>query len=179
MECDLAPQPRSYSLLEARRQAAFARLWEGERERVWRLCVALSGSRDDADDLTQEVGMRALAGYGRFRGLCSPATWLHRITVNVVLRHRERRRESLSLSIETHTTEAGPERRAVTADTLTRTQAAIERLPDELRTPLVLLAWEECSYKEIATLMEIPIGTVMSRLHSARQRLRKELGDAL
>ena len=164
---------------ETRRHAAFARLWEQERERVWRLIVALSGSRDEADDLTQEVSIRALEGFSRFRGLSSASTWLHRITVNVVLRHRERRRESFALENETHTTEAGPERRAVQSDTLRRTQSALEKLPEDLRTPLVLLAWEELSYKEIATLLEIPIGTVMSRLHTARQRLRKELGDAL
>lgn len=167
------------SARETRRQAAFSRLWEQERERVWRLSVALSGSRDEADDLTQEVGVRALEGFSRFRGLSSPSTWLHRITVNVALRHRERRRESAALDTDAPSGEAGPERHAVHADTLQRTQAAIERLPDELRTPLVLVAWEELSYKEIATLMEIPIGTVMSRLHTARQRLRKELGDAL
>jgi RNA polymerase sigma-70 factor, ECF subfamily len=85
----------------------------------------------------------------------------------------------VALSAETHSGEAGPERHAVHADTLQRTQTAIERLPDELRTPLVLVAWEELSYKEVAALMEIPLGTVMSRLHTARQRLRKELGDAL
>lgn len=164
---------------ETRRHAAFARLWEQERERVWRLIVALSGSRDDADDLTQEVGIRALEGFGRFRGLSAPATWLHRITINTTLRHRERWRESLALDNNAPASEAGPERRALQADTLQRTQAAIERLPDELRTPLVLVAWEELSYKEIATLLEIPLGTVMSRLHTARQRLRKELGDAL
>ena len=176
MECELALPP-----VNVRQHAAFSRLWDKERERVWRLIVALSGSRDEADDLTQEVGLRALEGFGRFRGLSSYSTWLHRIAVNVVLRHRERRRESfpLNLETETHTTDAGPERRAVQSDTLSRTQSAIERLPDELRTPLVLLAWEELSYKEIAALLEIPIGTVMSRLHTARQRLRKEIGDVL
>jgi RNA polymerase sigma-70 factor, ECF subfamily len=177
MECDVVWNPQNAR--EARRQAAFSRLWEQERERVWRLSVALSGSRDEADDLTQEVGVRALEGFGRFRGLSSPATWLHRITVNVALRHRERRRESVALDTDAPSGEMGPERRALHADMLQRTQAAMERLPDELRTPLVLVAWEELSYKEIATLMEIPIGTVMSRLHTARQRLRKELGDAL
>ena len=174
MEYELAWNP-----LKAQRHAAFSRLWEKERERVWRLTVALSGSRDEADDLTQEVGIRALEGYGRFRGAAAPSTWLHRIAVNVTLRHRKRRRESVALDHEAPTSEMGPERRAVHADTLQRTQLAMERLPDELRTPLVLLAWEELSYKEIATLLEIPIGTVMSRLHTARQRLRKELGDAL
>ncbi len=169
----------AWNPLKTQRHAAFSRLWDKERERVWRLIVALSGSRDEADDLTQEVGIRALEGFSRFRGAAAPSTWLHRIAVNVTLRHRERRRESVALDHETPTSEIGPERRAVHADTLQRTQLAMERLPDELRTPLVLLAWEGLSYKEIATLLEIPIGTVMSRLHTARQRLRKELGDAL
>ena len=86
MECELALPP-----VNVRQHAAFSRLWDKERERVWRLIVALSGSRDEADDLTQEVGLRALEGFGRFRGLSSYSTWLHRIAVNVVLRHRERR----------------------------------------------------------------------------------------
>lgn len=164
---------------EAQRQAAFSRLWDKERARVWRLAASLSGSADEADDLTQEVGVRALASFGQFRGLASPSTWLYRIAVNVVLRHRERRRECLSLEGLELEGSVGPERQVIRDETWDRTRAAVEALSDELRTTLVLHAWEGMSYKEIATVLGIPTGTVMSRLHAARQRLRKELPDAL
>ena len=166
---------------QAQRQAAFARLWEKERARVWRLTAALSGSADEADDLTQEVGLRALESFGQFRGLAAPSTWLYRIAVNVVLRHRERRRECVPLEgLELASSgSGGPERQVLRGESWDRTRAAVEGLSEELRTTLVLHAWEGMSYKEIAAVLGVPTGTVMSRLHAARQRLRKEFPDAL
>lgn len=175
----LPQRPQPLSLMELQRQAAFARLWDKERGRIWRLTASLAGSADEADDLTQEVGMRALASFSQFRGLASPATWLHRIAVNVTLRHRERRRESTSLEGLELVGCVGPERQVFHAEELRQTHAAMDKLSEELRTPLVLHVWEGMSYKEIATVLKIPQGTVMSRLHAARQKLRKELSDAL
>jgi RNA polymerase sigma-70 factor (ECF subfamily) len=164
-----------------RRRVSFERLWGQERERVWRLCARLSGSTDVADDLAQEVSVQAWKGWENFRGQAAPSTWLHRIAVNVTLRWRERRRETtpLELAAEPISGEASPEQQAMWSDVTERTKQAMESLPDELRVPLVLLAWEGKTYREIAQVLEIPMGTVMSRLHNARQRLRRELADAL
>jgi RNA polymerase sigma-70 factor, ECF subfamily len=163
MQLELAPRKPTPG------DPAFERLWSAERERVRRLCVRLSGDPEAAEDLTQEVALKAHAALGSFRGSARAATWLHRIAVNVVLRWREQQKPTLPL-------DALVERPGPDSDTL-RVRLAIERLPDDQRTPLVLSALEGWSIKEIAATLEIPQGTVLSRLHRARTRLREELSD--
>ena len=147
----------------------FDRLWSRERERVWRLCVHLSGNRDRADDLTQEVALKAHAAFGTFRGRSSPSTWLYRIAVNAALRERENHRPAAGL-------DEVSERGKADDDTL-NVRLALDRLPGDQRTALLLSVYEGLTCKEIAAVLEIPVGTVLSRIHRARQRLREELSD--
>ncbi len=163
MQLDIASQK------PAPRDAGFERLWSAERERIRRLCLRLSGDPDAAEDLTQEVALKAHAALGSFRGGARASTWLHRITINVVLRWREQ--QKLTVPLDALSERPGPE-----GDTL-RVRLAIERLPDDQRTPLVLSALEGWSVKEIAATLALPQGTVLSRLHRARTRLREELSD--
>ena len=167
-----------FSNADSRRRAAFERLWEAERAHIWRLAARLSGNPDAADDLTQEIGVRALEAFGSFRGASSPSTWLFRIAVNVVLRWRERQaRRDTNDDAETEgisSPEASPEEQLLNRAETERLHRFLERLPDDLRTPLLLHVWEGMKYHEIAAALDIPAGTVMSRLHKARQRLRKE-----
>lgn len=177
--------------LDARRRTAFEHLWTKERPRIWRLTARIGGSPDAADDLTQEVCLRALAAYGGFRGASSEATWLYRIAVNTAIRWRQQQsrhtlgRNSLDTVPEiAGPLETSPERQAIRADDHARMHRALDTLPEDLRTPLLLHAWEGMKYREIAALLEIPVGTVMSRLNAARTRLRRDLategdGDAL
>jgi RNA polymerase sigma-70 factor, ECF subfamily len=154
--------------------AAFERAWNRNRERVWRLVVRLSGSRDAADDLTQEVAVQAAQAFPKFRGQAQAFTLFYKIAVRCVLRWRAQRSvvggEALLESIP-----------APSADPTTEltVRAALQTLPDDQRTALVLAVYEQLSYKEIAAVLEIPLGTVMSRLSRARQQLRKELSDVL
>lgn len=162
--------------------AEFERIWRQYRPRIWRLAARLAGGTDQADDLTQEVSLRAFQAFDGLRNKSQAFTWLYRIAVNVVLRERERRKAVLSLE-QTEVAnlladaEAGPEEAALRADLWPRVQAALERLPEEMRTTLILQVYEGLTYREIAAILDIPMGTVMSRLHSARQLLRKELED--
>lgn len=173
-------QQLEHSHTTDRKRIAFERLWEAERERVWRLCARLSNSTDAADDLAQEVSIRAWQAWGGFKGLASPRTWLHRIAVNVCLRWRERQKPTTMLDEAlAGSAEGSPERIALQTDEKSRIHAALDRLPEDLRTSLVLHAWEGMAYREIASLLEIPVGTVTSRIWAARQRLKKELADAL
>lgn len=167
---------------ETDQQARFERLWEEQRPRIWRLVARLAGSVDVADDLTQEVGLRAFQGFAEFRGEARASTWLYRIAVNVVHRHRERQKETVLL--DTPEVAAlpdnranGPEETALQNELLPAVRAALERLPDPLRAPLILHVYEGLKYREIAAILEIPVGTVMSRLHTARKNLREELKD--
>jgi RNA polymerase sigma-70 factor, ECF subfamily len=174
---------------EDRRQAAerdrFERAWQEHRPRVAVLVARLAGDPELAEDLTQEIAVRAFQGYAGFRGDASLYTWLYRIAVNVVHRHRERCRLSFS-SLDTPEVAdlaaggaSDPEAVAVAGDMRTRVWAALERLPDELRVTLILQLYEGLKYREIAAILDVPIGTVKSRLHHAVQRLKEEFVDAL
>jgi RNA polymerase sigma-70 factor (ECF subfamily) len=173
-----------------RGENVFGTLWEKERPRVWRLTARLSGSVDAADDLTQEVGIRALAAYPRFRRQAAVSTWLYRIAVNAVLRWREQQQAAVVTDADVVgrlvSTLPTPEGIALQTETVTRLYAALDTLPDDLRTALLLHVWEGMKYlhvwegmkyREIAEVLEIPTGTVMSRLHTARQRVRAALKD--
>jgi len=165
------------------RRAEFTVAWERERADIGAV----------ADDLTQEVAVRALENYAGFRSQARTATWLYRIAVNVALRYRERQGSpSTPVALEetqhgvegvSSTADAQPEARLLASERIPRIRAAIDSLPDDLRTALILCIYDELKEREIAAVLEIPIGTVMSRLHSARQRLKvalqKELDDEL
>ena len=164
------------------RQAEFETLWQQHRARVWRLVARLAGNPDLADDLTQEVSLRAFQAFGSFRGQSDAFTWLYRIAVNVVLRDRERRKPTLAMDSplvaclsapDTH----DPEQAALRAEIQPRVWAALNCLPDDLRATLILQVYEGLKYREIAQVLDIPIGTVKSRLNNAMQRLREELKD--
>ena len=162
--------------------AAFEKFWLPQRPRIWRLVARLAGSADLADDLTQEVSLRAFQGFSRFRRGASASTWLYRIAVHVVLRHRERRAVDTvpwDTAAEAPDPRPSPHFIAVQAEIRPLVWAALERLPDEQRTTVILSVFEELKYREIAAVLDIPLGTVKSRLHSGMARLREELKDAL
>ncbi len=163
-------------------QAAFEQFWQPHRSRVWRLVARLAGNLDLADDLTQEVSLRAFQGFGAFRRESAAYTWLYQIAIHVVQRHRERRTlELVPWDCAAHAPDPAPSPHAATLQTETRSLiwAALERLPDEQRTTLILSLYEELKYREIADVLDIPLGTVKSRLHTGMARLREELKDAL
>jgi RNA polymerase sigma-70 factor, ECF subfamily len=172
-------QPIESQELSVRSEAAFIRLWETERPRLWRLAARVAGSVDAADDLTQEVGLRAAQAFVNLRRLESGPAWLTKLTIHTALRWRERRREVQFLSASLPTPERGPEAQALQHEAMLRVQSAIDALPETLRTPLILHYWEGMSCRELAQTLELPLGTLLSRLFAARKRLRKELSDEL
>ena len=162
--------------------AAFERFWQPHRPRVWRLIARLAGSVDLADDLTQEVSLRAFRGFGAFRSGAAGYTWLYRIAVNVVLRHRERlapNTVSWDGALQVADPSQNPQAALLQSEIRLIIWAALNRLPDEQRTTIILSVYEELPYREIAAVLEIPLGTVKSRLHVGMARLREELKDAL
>lgn len=162
--------------------AAFEQFWQPHRPRVWRLVARLAGNVDLADDLTQEVSLRAFQGFGTFRSGSSAYTWLYRIAVNVVLRHRERPAPDTvpwDSAAQTPDPSLTPQAAVLQAEIRPIVWAALERLPDEQRTTIILSVYEGLKYREIAAVLEVPLGTVKSRLHIGMARLREELKDAL
>jgi len=139
---------------------------------------------DDADDLTQDVFVNAYRGLGRFRGDAPPRAWLAAIADNAVknrYRARSRFRRVFAGSAdadpvhEPAQTGAGPEETASTGESRRVVAEALKLLPPDFRMPVVLRDIEEWSYEEIAISLELPVGTVKSRIARGRGQLREIL----
>ena len=160
----------------------------GEHQRmVIQLAVNLLGDRDEALDVSQEVFLRVFRTIHRFRGQSSLRTWIYRIAVNQARnRHRfwRRRRRADQVSLDEHvaqfgdmesTGEALPDRLLASKETAARIWQALDRLPFDQRTALILREVDGLRYEEIAFSLGVAVGTVKSRLTRARQALRAEL----
>jgi RNA polymerase sigma-70 factor (ECF subfamily) len=163
---------------------AFGRLVERYMRRAYFAALSLVGSREDALDLSQEAFVRAY----RSRGTIDPErpfyAWLYQILRRLCfnfLRDRRTRRATLEASASWLADDAADRSGPDPAEALAREErrrlvaAAIERLPAREREVLALKEFEGLTYKEIASLVGVPIGTVMSRLYAARQRLAQAL----
>lgn len=150
--------------------------------KVFRLAFRLTGNRHDAEDLTQEVFVRAFKSLDKFK----PGTldgWLHRITTNLFLdqvRRKARIRfdglpEDADQRIPGN--ETSPERSFEFNNLDSDIQAALDKLPIEFRTAVILCDIEGFSYDEVATALGIKLGTVRSRIHRGRALLRTALAD--
>jgi RNA polymerase sigma-70 factor (ECF subfamily) len=135
----------------------------------------------DAEDIVQESFMKAFAAADEFRGN-DTRVWLFAIvrntTINLLRRRRSERavqwREEMAEPVDTA---ADPESAMISSSRRTRIRAAIAALPDDYREALVLREFEGLSYKEIASVINTPIGTVMSRLSRARALLLEQLAS--
>jgi RNA polymerase sigma-70 factor (ECF subfamily) len=170
--------------------AAFEPLVEKYRNRAWRLAFNIVRDRDDAWDVTQEAFIRAWQALPSFRGQSAFYTWLFRIVVNVASdRARQRAARGRAFGTERVPEEewertmvdpaARPDDEARRAEERDRIERALAALPEHHRTIIMLSDLEGLSYREIAEVLDIPMGTVMSRLHNARKRLRGVLGPLL
>ncbi|HZP24177.1 MAG TPA: RNA polymerase sigma factor [Terriglobales bacterium] len=141
----------------------------------------LSGDEAEADDLVQEAFTKALRGFASFTPGTDFRAWIFRILRNTFLTSRTGLRAKLTDSLDEDEGEIiavtweTPESLAVAAATRDALQAALERLPAPYREVILLCDVEEMKYKEIAEVLLIPIGTVMSRVARGRKLLRQSL----
>ena len=168
-------------------EAACADLVAAHQRTVFNLAFHLLGDRDEALDVSQEVFLRVFRTLSRFRGQSALRTWIYRIVVNQVSNRQRwwrRRRRADLISLDDHlkhcgeleaTREVLPDRLLASKETATRIWAAMERLPFDQRTALVLREIDGLRYEEIAFTLDVAVGTVKSRLTRARQALREEL----
>jgi len=148
--------------------------------RVFRLAFRLTGNRHDAEDLTQEVFVRVFRSLSSYR----PGTfegWLHRITTNVFLDQARRKQRIRFDSLPEDFGDRLPGRIPAPDDSYTAdlfdadVEVALAELKPEFRVAVVLCDIEGLSYDEIASVLDVKIGTVRSRIHRGRAQLRKAL----
>ena len=167
---------------------AFEQLMLAHQKQVYNLCLRMSGHPEDAFDLAQESFFKAWRGIGQYQFEAGFSTWLFRLTSNVCIDflRRQKRQSHVSLTFSEDEEEEGkeyavpdpeplPEEKVLLRETHGELAAAMNALPADYRAILQLRVVEELPYDEIGRILQIPIGTVKSRLARARLQLRKNL----
>jgi RNA polymerase sigma-70 factor, ECF subfamily len=164
--------------------AAYGRLVGLYQDRLYNSLVRVVG--EDADDIVQDAFVQAYLKLSSFRGSSAFYTWLYRIAFNLAMSHARRGRKTASLDglkagwgSEPADNQPGPDAGLERRENVEMVQTALAELNTEYRTILVLREIEGCRYDEIAEILELPVGTVRSRLFRARLALRDQLAPRL
>ena len=164
---------------------AFECLYRLHSRRVYSLCLRMVGNAAEAEDLTQEAFLQLFRKIATFRGESAFSTWLHRLSVNVVLMRL--RKKTLAASSLDETTDSeeesggprkdigGPDLRLLGSVDRVNLERAMEQLPPGYRSIFVLHDVQGYEHNEIAAILHCSIGNSKSQLHKARMRLRKLL----
>jgi RNA polymerase sigma-70 factor, ECF subfamily len=177
--------PTDARLVEAAQRGdrdAFGDLVARYQDRLFNTMLRIAGSHEDAADAVQDAFVQAYLKLESFRGEAQFFTWLYRIAMNVALGRRRRRRPMGSLEAaknaageEPMDAAAGPRDRLLAEERAAQVHTALADLGEGQRKILVLREIEGCSYEVIADILELPVGTVRSRLFRARLQLRDKL----
>lgn len=183
--------PRSGAELEREAERdAIAASKRGEREAfdvlvaryqrsIYRLCYRYVNNHEDANDLTQEVFLRAWRAIGRFRGDSAFSTWLYRIAVNACLNFRAvRRPQTRELPETLPDPRPGASDEVERQDDASRVRAAVSRLPERQRATLILKVFHDLTHEEVASILGSSVGTVKSNLFHALGNLRRAMTGA-
>lgn len=185
------PSPEERALIDRCKRGdrnAFDELIRRYERKVYNFAFRLTHNHNDAEDIAAEVFVRIYTSIGKFRGDASFVTWLYRVVTNIYLdackRKRARPQQSLEEMVESEGSSLqrqvedpapSPELVAVSNERTDLLRAAIASLPEYQRVMIVMYHQEERSYEEIAASMDMPVGTVKSRLNRARLALRERL----
>ena len=155
---------------------AFDRLVTRYQRDVYRLCYRYVNNHHDANDMAQEVFLKAYRAIARFRGDSSLSTWLYRIAVNTCLNFRSSRRpEALELSEHLPDSSTGAMDRLEQDETSERVRDAVKRLPEKQRATLILKIYHDLTHEEVAAVLGASVGTVKANLFHALGNLKKLL----
>jgi len=176
-DTDIAADERAWILKAQRSDArAFEALYRLHVDKIYGLCLRMTGNVSEAEDCTQEAFIQAWNKMEKFRGDSAFATWLHRIAVNAVLgRIRKSKREHDRIQAVSDVQTA----RVATGDTgeLRDLAEAVDRLPERARHVFILNAVYGYSHEEAARMLGIAAGTSKAQLHRARRLLTQQLED--
>lgn len=186
----LAPHPNEGELLERSRRGdgnAFGALVEHYQDAIYNLALRMTGNREDAGDVAQNVFLNAFRRVNSFEGRASVATWLYKIAVNesMSVHRRYSKSDHMSLSgkdddrpTDWPADSSAPDHRLEQADELRFVERALAELDDDHRAVILLRDMEGLDYSAIADVANCSVGTVKSRLHRARLELREKLRRA-
>lgn len=161
-------------------QEAFGKLVELYQRRVYTVIYRFVRNHTEADDLAQEAFIRAFKAMGRFDLRYPFSPWMYRIAINLTLNYiKKRKLQLVDVDLERRPSGNNPQTVMEQDETRRKVHKAIAKLPLKLRQVLVLRVYEDWPYARIAEVLEIPVGTVMSRLARAREALKEELGSLL
>lgn len=179
-------EERVQSILEGDDQA-FRQLITEYHPLAYGLAYRALGDREDAEEVVQDAFVKIHGALGGFRGESSLKTWILRIVWRLSLNRRRDRARSPWRRLGLHRTDEeagerlsaapgeGPEARLLTRERQRLVREQIDQLPAPLREVLILHGFEQLGYEEISRVLEIPVGTVSSRIHGARRRLAAAL----
>jgi RNA polymerase sigma-70 factor (ECF subfamily) len=166
--------------------AAFGQLVLRYQDRLYNSLFRLLGSAEDAQDAVQDAFVQAFVKLKTFRGSAAFYTWLYRIAFNLAMSHARRGRPTRSLDFghdgcggEPVDGQPAAEANLARRERATLVHAALAELSNDYRQVIVLREIEGCRYDEIAQILELPIGTVRSRLFRARVELRDRLASVM
>jgi RNA polymerase sigma-70 factor, ECF subfamily len=162
---------------------AFTELATRHERRVYNLCLRVLGNRDDAADATQDTLLAVVRKLDGFRGESAFTTWLHRIAMNVCYDHLRRAQRRPMLHRVADEDLPAPEGQPIPdhADAVAGERdvaAALAAVPEDFRIAIVLADVQDLAYEEIAKILDLPLGTVKSRVHRGRLALARALGLA-
>jgi RNA polymerase sigma-70 factor, ECF subfamily len=165
-------------------------LVEKHKQMVFRTCIGFVHNKDDADDLTQEVFIKAYESLSRFRGESSFSTWLYRIAVNAALNRTKRspfgffirktgngqsEAGTMDISELNETDTDNPESIMIRQEDIERVRIAVDSLPENQRTAIVLSRYDRLPQKKIAEIMSTTEGAVEALIQRAKKNLRENL----
>jgi len=163
-------------------QRAFEALVVRYRKRIFALALHITGSASEADDIAQEVFLKAYRALAEFEGRSQFFTWVYRMTVNRSLnarRDRARRGEEpddprleLAVAVDAR---SNPSRATELRQTYTRLLRALDALPVDMRTTVILVSLQGMSHGEVAVVQNVSEGTTAWRMHEARRRLNEAM----
>lgn len=168
-------------------QNAFSEIVEIYKDKVFQICYRMLGNRHEAEDISQEAFMRAFANIQSFNIQMKFSTWLYRIATNLCIDRIRKKKPDYFLDAEVAGTDGLTMYSQIAADTVLpeeelealelqeTIQAEIVKLPEKYRSAIVLKYVEELSLKEISAILDLPIGTVKTRIHRGREALRNQL----
>jgi RNA polymerase sigma-70 factor, ECF subfamily len=169
-------------------QNAYAEIVEIYKNKVYQLCYRMLGNRHEAEDVAQEAFIRAYVNIHTYNPNMKFSSWLYRIATNLSIDRIRKKKPDFYLDAEVSgtdgltmysqlaATEASPEDVLESLELQETVQKAILKLPEKYRSVIVLKYIEELSLQEISEILDLPVGTVKTRIHRGREALRKQLG---